>query len=234
MGKKLFRRNIRLPKWLDIPFRSLKYILLFFFLYAVLWKMDVQQLERFIYSPYNKVADVKMLLFFMDISAFALWTLAILMLLSVFIKNFWCRYLCPYGALLGFLSMLSPVKVTRNIVSCTDCKKCTKICPNLIQVHKEMRVVSDECTACAWCVDVCPEENTLQFKISKKSSRAIPTWVIGIIAVGVFLAGTFIARITGFWQNSISQEEYGKRIQEIDKPVYGHNRGEVPDYTAED
>jgi NapH/MauN family ferredoxin-type protein len=233
-GKKFFRKNIRLPEWLDIPLRSLKYILLLFFLYAILWKMDIQHVERFIYSPYNKVADVKMLLFFIEISAFALWTLIILMLLSVIIKNFWCRYLCPYGALLGFLSLFSPVKVTRNPVTCTDCKKCTTVCPNLIQVHKELRVVSDECTACGWCVDVCPEEHTLQFRISRKSRRSIPTWVVGMMVIGIFLMGTFLARVSGYWQNNISQEEYRKRVQEIDKPVYGHNRGEVPDYTDED
>ena len=234
VGKKLFKGNIHLPEWLDIPLRSLKYVLLLFFLYAILWKMDVRQVERFIYSPYNKVADIKMLMFFVEISAFTLWTLAILILLSVIIKNFWCRYLCPYGALLGFLSMFSPVKVTRNPITCTDCKKCTKACPNLIQVHKELRVVSDECTACALCVDICPVADTLQFKMSKQAKKYIPTWSFGLLVVGVFLVGTFLARITGYWQNSIGQEEYRKRIQEIDKPVYGHNRGEVPDYSEED
>jgi polyferredoxin len=234
LGKKLFHNNVSLPKWCDIPLRTLKYLLLIFFLYAVLWKMDAGQLQRFIYSPYNKVADVKMLLFFTELSSFAFWTLAILIALSVVIKNFWCRYLCPYGALLGFLSFFSPIKVTRNPVSCTDCKKCTRVCPNQITVHSSLRIRSDECTACALCVDVCPVAYTLQFKSSKKSKSHIPTWAFGSLVLGIFLAAFLIARFSGQWQNSVSEDEYRKRIQEIDKPVYGHNRGEVADYTAED
>ena len=233
LGKKIFKKNIRIWKWLDIPLRSLKYLLLIFFLYAILWQMDVGMLKQFIYSPYNKVADVKMLLFFTDISEFALWTLIVLVVLSVIIKNFWCRYLCPYGALLGFLSIFSPVKVTRNEETCTDCQNCTKVCPHLIQVHALDRVASDECTGCALCVDSCPEESTLEFKVSKKS-RPIPTWAFGLTIVLVFFLGTTFARLIGYWENGISDQEYKKRIQEIHKPIYDHNQGRVPEYDEDD
>jgi polyferredoxin len=233
LGNKIFKKNIRLWKWLDIPMRSLKYLLLLFFLYAIIWQMDVFSLKQFIYSPYNKVADIKMLTFFTDISEFALWTLIILVALSVIIKNFWCRYLCPYGALLGFLSLFSPVKVTRNEENCTDCQKCTKVCPHLINVHTLDRVVSDECTGCALCVDSCPEESTLEFKVTKKS-KPIPTWAFGLTVVLIFLIGTSLARVTGHWHNSITDEEYQRRVKEINKPIYDHNRGEVPQYDEDD
>ena len=233
LGKKLFKKNLRLWKWLDYPLRSLKYLLLFFFIYAIIWQMDIFSLRQFIYSPYNKVADVKMLLFFTNIDAFAFWTLVILFVISIIIKNFWCRYLCPYGALLGFLSLLSPVKVTRNEDTCTVCQKCTKVCPHLIHVHTLKRVSSDECTGCAICIDACPEEDTLDFKVTKKS-KPIPVWMFSLTVVLVFLLGTTLARLTGHWHNTISDEEYMKRIQEINKPIYEHNRGQVPDYSDED
>jgi len=38
--------------------------------------------------------------------------------LSILLRNFWCRYLCPYGALLGVLSFFSILKVHRNAESC--------------------------------------------------------------------------------------------------------------------
>jgi polyferredoxin len=233
LGQKIFKKNIRLWKWLDIPLRSIKYLLLLFFLYAILWEMDVSALKNFIYSPYNKVTDIKMLLFFTKISEFALWTLILLVALSIVIKNFWCRYLCPYGALLGFLSIFSPVKVTRNKETCTDCQKCTKVCPHLIQVHTLERVISDECTGCALCVDSCPEEHTLEFKVTKKS-RPIPTWAIGLTIVLIFFLGTTIARISGHWHNGITNQEYQRRVNEINKPIYNHNRGDVPKYNQDD
>jgi len=233
LGQKIFKKNIRVWRWLDYPLRSLKYLLLLFFLWAVLVQMDVITLKKFIYSPYNKVADIKMLYFFTNIDAFALWTLVILFASSIVIKNFWCRYLCPYGALLGFLSMLSPVKVTRTEETCTDCEACTDACPHAIKVHTHLRVISDECTACGLCVDSCPEKDTLDLKLSKKS-RPIPTWAFGVIVLLFFLFGTLIARITGHWHNGISDKEYIYRMQEIDKPAYDHNRGEVPEYGPED
>lgn len=233
LGQKIFRKNLVLPKLLDYPLRSIKYLLLAFFLYAISWAMDAAELKKFIYSPYHKVADVKMLFFFTDISEVTLWTLVVLSFLSILIKNFWCRYLCPYGALIGLLSMLSPVKITRDDETCTNCRKCTNICPNSITVHDKSRIVSAECSACALCIDACPVKDTLQFKTGQKS-RPVPVRAFAITIVTVFILGTSVARLSGHWQNGISDTEYRRRINEIDNPVYGHHRGKVPDYTEWD
>lgn len=63
LGQMWFGRNFRLPSWLDYPLRSLKYLLLGFFAWAIFFSMDAEELHQFIASPYNKVADVKMLEF---------------------------------------------------------------------------------------------------------------------------------------------------------------------------
>lgn len=232
LGQKLFGRTLTVPRWLDYPLRSLKYLLFFYFVYSI-WTMDVAALQRFIYSPYNKVADIKMFLFFANITSFALWTIIILMVLSVVINNFWCRFLCPYGALLGLFSWFSPVKVTRNISTCTDCELCTKACPANIKVHKAKRVWSDECTSCYMCVEACPVKNTLVMRTTNRN-KAIPSRVFGALVAGVFVAITGMAMLTGHWQNAISKEEYQRRFMELDKPVYQHFRGEVPDYEPHD
>lgn len=232
LGKKLMGRTFDAPRWLDYPLRSLKYLLLLFFAWSI-WNMDVAALRDFIYSPYNKVADIKMYLFFAEISAFALWTIIVLMVLSVFVRNFWCRFLCPYGALLGLAGWLSPLKITRTSSSCIDCELCTKACPSNINVHKAGRVWSDECTGCLACVQACPVKNTLEMR-ARKGSPAVPGWVVGSLAAGVFVAITGLAMLTGTWQNSIDREEYLRRFQNLDSPVYQHFRGEVPAYGPED
>ena len=183
--------------------------------------MDVPALESFINSPYNKMADVKMYFFFMDISTFVLWAIIALMILSVVIKNFWCRFVCPYGALLGMVSWLSPFKVTRESSSCIDCELCTKACPSNILVHKAGRVWSDECTSCMRCVEVCPVKETLLLRTSY-IKKAPPTWVYGALVAGVFVAVTGLAMITHHWTNGISKEEYLHRFQEIETPLYQH------------
>lgn len=231
-GEKLFGRNLRVTPWLDYPLRSLKYLLLLFFLYAI-WQMDVPSLKYFIESPYNKVADIKMYLFFAELSSFALWTILILIGLSVVIKNFWCRYLCPYGALLGALSWFSPLKITRTKETCIDCELCTKACPSSINIHKATRVWSDECMSCLRCVEACPVINTLQMKTNTQA-EAVPNWVFGTLVAGVFVAVTGLAMLTGNWQNGISRDEYSRRFQELDAPVYQHFQGEVAPYGPND
>ncbi len=220
LGEKLFGRTVRITRWLDYPLRSLKYLLLFFFAQAI-WQIDVSSLKTFIESPYNKMADVKMYLFFANISSFALWTIIILVFLSVVVKNFWCRYLCPYGALLGAMSVFSPLKITRQRELCVDCELCTKSCPADIPVHKATRVWSDECMACFKCVDACPVRNTLDMRVIN-SSRPVPGWVFGSLVVGVFVAVTGLAMLAGSWQNSIGKEEYMRRFQELETQAYEH------------
>jgi len=232
LGRKLFKRTWDLPRWLDYPLRSLKYLLMGFFVYSIL-QMDVDALRAFIYSPYNKMADVKMYLFFAEITSAALWTIVILILLSVVIKNFWCRYLCPYGALLGIAGWLSPLKITRNTETCVDCELCTKACPSRIVVHKARRVWSDECMSCMACVAVCPVKNTLDVRTTSRS-KPIPTRIYGVLVAGVFVAIVGMAMLTGFWQNGITQEEYKKRFDNLDAPVYQHFRGQVPEYGPND
>jgi polyferredoxin len=209
MGQKLFGRNLKIPRFLDYPLRGLKYMLLAFFVYAILM-MDVDALRRFIYSPYNKVADIKMYYFFAAITPFAFSVIAILVVLSVIVKNFWCRYLCPYGALLGLGSLLSPIKIKRDAQRCIDCELCTKACPASIQVHTIHTVWSDECTSCLKCVQVCPVQNTLEMRMHRTGTR-ISARVFGALIVGVFIGITGLAMMTGHWHNSISTANAGTR-----------------------
>lgn len=241
-GQKIFKRNITVWKWLDYPLRSLKYLLLFFFVYSIAM-MSIRELEIFINSPYNKVADIKMYLFFAEISEFSLWVIIGLILFSVVIKNFWCRYLCPYGALLGLTGLLSPFRITRTKSSCIDCELCTKVCPSNIKVHaigkrnassSVGQVWSDECTSCLRCVEECPVKETLVLRVKKQSASSVPPWVFGVLVAGVFIAVTGLGILTGHWHNSVSKDEYLFRFQNLDSPLYNHARGAVPEYGPND
>jgi polyferredoxin len=231
-GKKVFKHNLTAPRWLDYPLRSLKYLLLAFFVVSI-WQMDTPSLRAFIYSPYNRMADVKTYMFFANNTTAALWTIIGLMVFSVFIKNFWCRYLCPYGALLGALSWLSPLKITRNKETCIDCELCAKACPANIKVHESGRVWSDGCTSCLQCVEVSPVKRTLDVRLAG-GREAVPNWVFGVLVSGAFVAITGLAMLTGNWHSKISQEEYLRRFQQLGSSLYQHNRGQVPDYGPND
>ncbi|MEW5805778.1 MAG: 4Fe-4S binding protein [Acidobacteriota bacterium] len=229
LRKFLSDRYLYLGRWLDYPLRSLKYLLLLFFLWAIFVQMNTGELRRFLYSPYNQVADIKMLKFFSEISITTFWVLVILFLLSILIPYSWCRYLCPYGALLGALSWLSPWKIHRDDATCIDCKKCTKACPANIKVHKAGAVFSDECHACLQCVDACPVKDTVYISVTRKKFR-LPRLAYAMLLVLLFLTGTTLARWTGRWHSSISIPQYQYHIMHLKDPQYHHNRGRVPDY----
>ena len=230
LGRKVYGKNLRLPRWLDFPLRSLKYLLLLFFARAIV-KMDIPTLNAFVYSPYNKVADIKMYLFFAELSGLALKVLVVLLVLSLLVKNVWCRFLCPYGALLGIVGWLSPLKVTRTRSTCIDCELCTRACPSDIRVHTADRVWSDECTNCLECVAACPVKDTLEVRMR---DRAISARAVAALVAGIFLGVTGLAMLTSHWRNNIPRDEYLFRFTRLDSPMYQHARGHVPAYGPND
>ena len=230
LGQKVYPRNLPLPRWLDYPLLSLKYLLLLFFTWSV-FKMDAPTLDAFVNSPYNKVADVKMYLFFAELSGLALKVLVVLAVLSLFVKNVWCRFLCPYGALLGIVGWFSPLKVTRTKSTCIDCELCTRACPSDIHVHTVGRVWSDECTNCLECVAACPVKDTLEVRARGKTISAP---MVAAMVVGIFLGVIGLGMVSGHWKNRISREEYLYRFSRLDTPLYQHARGHVPTYGPND
>lgn len=220
IAKKLFKKRIKMPKFLDYPLRSVKYLLLAFFVYSIFFSMTASSLKYFLDSPYNLVADVKMYLFFADISRFALIIIAVLFGLSIIFRNFWCRYLCPYGALLGVVSLFSPNKIKRDPVSCIDCGLCNKACPSFIKVDSVKTVFSDECSTCMSCVDACPVEDTLQLKTQIGKNKINKKFVAaGVVAVYILVIGLGV--LSGNWQNNITKEQYlihSKNIESLGHP----------------
>jgi NAD-dependent dihydropyrimidine dehydrogenase PreA subunit len=222
LGQKVFGRTLIPPRWLDAILRSLKYLLLGFFVYSIFFLMTSAAVQSFLDSPYNRVADIRMYYFFAGISRFSLIVVGVLALLSVVIRHFWCRYLCPYGALLGITSLISPNKIRRNVESCIDCAKCAKICPSRIKVDKLKTVWSDECTTCMQCIDVCPIAKTLELR-SAVTRQAVPGKVVAAGVVLLFVAITGLGMLTGHWKNRISTKEY--LYHESHLMDYGHPTG---------
>jgi polyferredoxin len=207
-GRTLWRRRgfLHVPRPLDLALSSLKYLLLAFFAWQVLVAMPVEGLEGFIGSPFNLAADAKMLLFFAQPTGAVAAGLGVLVLLSLVVKHAWCRWLCPYGALLGVASLLSPQHVRRDPDTCNDCRACTRACPVEIPVHARLRVLSTECTGCLSCVAACTVPDCLG--VTRKGRRALSPWLVPAGALGVMLGAWAIARLGGFWETSVPAEAF--------------------------
>ncbi len=195
------KKETLVNKWADLALSSLKYLLLAFFVWVIVIGMDNAAIDAFQHNTYNYAADAKMLLFFTDISRTAAVTLIVLAALSVVIRNFWCRYLCPYGALLGLVSWMSPQRVARDQATCIDCKACTRACPVEIRVHAKSSVWTPECTGCMSCVAACPVDHCLT--VSRKGRKSLSPYLIPAVGLGTIFALWGIARATGHWHTDL-------------------------------
>ena len=220
-GLRWFRRNFHLPRWLDVGLRGLKYLLLGFFLWAVS-SMAVDELAAFINSPYGVIADVKMLNFFRHLGETGAIVIGVLVVASLFIQNFWCRYLCPYGALLGITSLLSPARIRRNPETCIDCAKCAKACPSALPVDKLITIQSAECTGWLECVAVCPAKDALSLSLPKIPGLAapaprVPAWAMAAGIAALFFGIVGFAKTAGHWDSHVPHAVYQQLVPHADQ-----------------
>jgi polyferredoxin len=209
VGARLFGRNFRLPPAVDVPLRLIKYLILLFFLKLVLIDMPPQAVAAFLQSPYYKVVDAKLLDFWIYPGRNTIIFVSALLLLSMLLRNFWCRYLCPYGALLGILGFIGLTGVRRDVERCNNCKLCTRVCHSSIKVHEKQVVRNPECNACFTCVDACPKG---ALSMSVTGFLPLRKTAYAALLLGTFFLFVIVAKLTGHWNSGISYHEYAYYI----------------------
>lgn len=113
-------------------------------------------------------------------------------------NRFWCRYLCPLGALLGLLSRFSLLK--RSVSEgCTSCGACDSVCQGNAAPHEKEAWKDSECFYCWSCDDICPQ-NAVRFGFSgrKKAAamdlgrrRVLTSVAAGVVAVPLLRADSY-------------------------------------------
>ena len=151
--------TVTVPRSVDAVLRWGRFVVLgvviwFSFTTAKLWFAD--------YDPYVTLFGLHWL-FGAESSTF--WVgLAILGAVgvgAVVVDRFWCRYLCPLGAVLNVLGRFSLLRIRRSPTACTDCTLCDKPCPVGIEPSKAKPFVSSDCIGCMDCVTTCPVPKAL-------------------------------------------------------------------------
>lgn len=218
LRKRFIKQEYLPPAWLDWPLRMVKYLILFGLFY-IIFSMPAQSIPHYLSGNYHKIADLKMALFFITPGLVTLLCFGFILSLSAWRRQGFCRYICPYGALLGLVSFLSPFKIRRNTQHCLidskgmNCDKCTRACPANISVHTQLNVRSDECQACMRCVSACPKPEALHLCTRNGIKLSARGLTIGLIVL-LFLI-PLIAYLSGFWVSQTPTETRMYLIQHL-------------------
>jgi polyferredoxin len=164
LGKRIFKRrfNRLIPYKVDRILRYLRYLMLGWVVYMT------AATGTLVFSD----IDPYFALFNFWTSEAAIGGLVILgaaLALSLAVERPFCKYACPYGALLGVFNLFRIFKIRRNATTCIDCKACDRTCPMNIPVSTSGAVRHHQCITCLKCTSeqACPVANTVELTTIK-------------------------------------------------------------------
>jgi ferredoxin len=178
------------------------------------------QTTRMITLVFQKVDPYYALFHFWmgDVFLSGLVVLGSILLLSLFVERPWCRWFCPFGALLGVLQLISPWKIRKNSGLCTSCSACAKACPMGINIDERDCVIDTRCNRCGGCLTACRREGAVTYSLSMKPFLRLKNGLViaGLVLV-LFAAPVLAAHKAGLFRTSngriIARGEL--RIQEL-------------------
>lgn len=215
LGQKIFGRKFIIPKKIDKPLRYLKYVVLFI---TVFYAWKTAGLWMAPYDPWSTYAHLpEGLASVWESSAVGFIVLIITIIGSIVYDRFFCKYLCPMGALYGIVGKLSPYKITRNEDKCINCGKCSKNCPVNIDVQHSKEIKTAECINCQTCVLNCPKAGALELKAGKKSLNPLAAL---IFALALFFIPIFVSQASGVYNLLPEKPVAGQAIKVEDIKGY--------------
>jgi polyferredoxin len=160
IGRKLFKRRFNrvLPAKLDHVLRYIRYLVLAWVIYMTAASGTLIFSD---YDPYFALFN----LWSSELAIGGVIVLAVTLALSLVMERPWCKYACPYGALLGISNLFRVFKIKRQESTCIACAACSKRCPMNIPVDSQKVVRDHQCISCLECTSeaVCPVADTVTY-----------------------------------------------------------------------
>ena len=121
-------------------------------------------------------------------------------LLAVFLaellqRRFFCRNICPLGALLGQTARIGPFKGHGGSDDCKKCRACRSVC-RTGAIDENRRIAMDACILCMDCLEKCPR-GIITFRYAKTSTPPQPISLTRRSLVSAIAAGAFLPALTG-------------------------------------
>ncbi len=205
IGRKIFKKKFNrfIPYKYDKYFRFTRYIVL---------TMVIIQTVKFGILKFSDV-DPYFALFNLwsdEVTLLSIIILIGIILLSFFIERPFCKYACPYGAVLGIFNFFRIFSIKRDDQKCINCKACDIACPMNIPVSSSDTIRNHQCISCMKCSSSqsCPVDDTVNLDsvYFLKNKFKIPEKIIGLIIFIVFIAGIGSTMVFNLWKTESGKE----------------------------
>lgn len=194
-SNKIFKIKFKMNAKADAILKYLKYVILLFIVYFM-WTVGSKLFDNS--SPWDAFAQIPQ--FSQAITDYASGFLILLFIIigAIFIERFFCKYLCPLGAVFAITSKMRLLKIDKPSAKCGECRICTNNCPMGIELYKNEKVSNGECINCLRCTEVCPRKNTQVIFYNKK----INSTLVSTVAVATFVGLYSVNNVLGGAMNS--------------------------------
>lgn len=206
---KSIKRRLKINEKADRILKLGKYVLLAFLVIAV-WSFGVAAFNSA--SPWDAFGMLFTVGKLPDFSFVVSNLLAgflffiLVMAASFFSERFFCRYLCPLGAIFALASKLRFTSIKKSREGCGKCRCCTHSCPMGIALYLKDDVKSGECIECFRCITACPRKNAT-VAVTGKDVRPVIAGTAAVAAItGLYYAGSFASSALGYSQPAVQSD----------------------------
>jgi len=160
LGRKIFKRryNHFIPQKLDTILRYARYLVLAWVLYmtATSAKLIFADIDPY-FALFNFWSS--------EVAIGGLIVLGVTLVGSLVVERPWCKYACPYGAVLGVTNLFRVFQIRRVPGTCKLDGACDIACPMNIPVSKRTIIRDHQCISCMECTSEakCPATGTVDF-----------------------------------------------------------------------
>lgn len=190
ISRKVFKIKFRVDEKIDSVLKYVKYVVLVFII-AISWTMGSSILESTSpWDAFGQITDVSAIFSSLLIGFifFILITIG-----AAFIERFFCRYLCPLGAIFSIISKIGIVKINKPKADCGKCRACTMNCSMGLPLYKVDCVRGGDCINCLKCTEVCYRNNANVNVLG----RDLDAKLTGSVAMATFLGVYGLSNFAG-------------------------------------